>query len=101
MDVTVSIDADLDCLRNGVQTGTQTFNSLPNRNAIYQETPAQYTTRRNNNIQQNRGLHESYDFYNDCYMRSRNLGEPVSILPFVQSAVIPLCLVICLLIHGG
>ena len=69
-------DTDRECLRNGVNQNTQNFNALPGQNNIYQETPAQYASRRTNNVQQQRGLHESFDFYNDCYMRSRNKGEP-------------------------
>ena len=56
-------------LRNGVNTGTQNYQS--GRDG---ETYAQFTTRRSNNVQVARGLHESFDYYDDCYFRERNQG---------------------------
>ena len=57
-------------IRNGVNRGTQNHQP-PSRD----ETFAQYQNRRNNNVQANRGLHETLDFYDDCYVRERNTSE--------------------------
>ena len=56
-------------LRNGENTNTQNYQS-----GREQETFAQYQSRRNN-VQANRGMHETFEYYDDCYTRTRNLGE--------------------------
>ena len=58
---------DKDCLRNGVNTGTQTHTPP----ASLTETPAQFANRKNA-VDQSQGLHETFDYYDDCYMRTRN-----------------------------
>ena len=74
---TPRIDSDDNCLRNGANTQTQNFNSPGNKN----EAQSNYESRRSNNVQSNRGLHENYDYYTDCYMRSRNQGnQPHSLM---------------------
>ena len=62
-------------LRNGVNTGTQNYQSGQDG-----ETFAQYTNRRTNNVAVNRGLHETFDYYDDCYFRERNKGTLLEVL---------------------
>ena len=66
----VHIGTDKDCLRNGVNTGTQTHTPP----ASLTETPAQFANRKNA-VVQTQGLHETFDYYDDCYMRTRNTSE--------------------------
>ena len=66
----VHIGIDKDCLRNGVNTGTQTHTPP----ASLTETPAQFANRKNA-VVQTQGLHETFDYYDDCYMRTRNTSE--------------------------
>ena len=61
-------------LRNGENTNTQNYQS-----GNEQERFSQYQSRRNNNVQADRGMHETFDYYDDCYTRTRNLGEPRSL----------------------
>ena len=68
-------------LRNGVNTGTQNYQSGQNN-----ENFAAFRTRRNNNVQVERGLHESFDYYDDCYFRERNQGVWVCVYVCVCSA---------------
>ena len=65
----VSDGEKLTRLRNGVNTGTQNCQSRQNN-----ENYAAFVTRRDNNVQVARGLHESFDYYDDCYFRERNRG---------------------------
>jgi len=55
-------------LRNGRNTQTQNYQS-----GNLQEQRSAYLNRRNN-VQVDRGLHESFDYYDDCYTRTRNTG---------------------------
>ena len=64
---------DDDCVRNGANTNTQNYNERNNN--PYAESASQYMTRKANSVVENRGLHESFDYYNACYMRSRNKGK--------------------------
>ena len=57
-------------LRNGVNTGTQNYRSGP-ENENYRD----FIMRRDDNVQVERGLHESFDYYDDCYSRERNRGK--------------------------
>ena len=67
--VAVSENEKLTRLRNGVNTGTQNYQSGQNN-----EGYAAFMTRRDNNVQVERGLHETFDYYDDCYFRERNQG---------------------------
>ena len=57
-------------LRNGVNTGTQNYQQPPNNGV---GNPANDENRRNQE-QINRGLHETYNWYDACYTRRRNEG---------------------------
>lgn len=65
------IASDEDCIRNGENTNTQNYQPP----STASETYSQYTTRKSNQVQQTRGLHETFDYYDNCYMRSRNRGN--------------------------
>ena len=69
-------------LRNGDNTNTQNYQS-----GNEQENFNQYQSRRNNNVRADRGMHETFDYYDDCYTRTRNLGEP----RFLSSKLTPPC----------
>lgn len=56
--------------RNGVQTNIQNYNKPNNPN----ESKAAMKNRRKNAVSRSRGLHESWDWYNKCYIRERNKG---------------------------
>ena len=56
-------------VRNGVNRGTQNYQQVQT-----DESYATYLNRRAQ-VQANRGLHESFDFYDDCYARERNRGR--------------------------
>ena len=60
-----------DVIRNGVSTQTPKYNAMGNMN----ENKATMKTRRNNNIELNKGLHEAWAWYDKCYMRERNQGK--------------------------
>lgn len=59
-----------DTFRNGVKTTTQTYTKPSSIN----ETLANKSTRKSGQVTQDKGLHESWDWYNKCYMRERNQG---------------------------
>lgn len=73
----IFIASDDDCMRNGVNTNTQTFNEANNPLTM---TQAQLDARKANQVASNRGLHETYDYYHDCYIRSRNRGTYIHVL---------------------
>lgn len=62
-------------IRNGQNTQTQNYNQINNldegRNSANQ--------REQNSVQDNRGLHEPFKFYDNCYVRERNAGTYVSV----------------------
>ena len=58
-----------DTIRNGVNRGTQGYNGPSNR-----PSAANDANRKNNGNQINRGLHESFEWYDACYTRPRNNG---------------------------
>ena len=60
-------------MRNGDNTATQQFTAV-NRDQINDFRQGQMTTRRNGQVDVDKGLHETYEYYNDCYIRSRNKG---------------------------
>ncbi|CAG5125431.1 unnamed protein product [Candidula unifasciata] len=55
-----------DTLRNGVTTDTQGY-TKPNNNNIAAD-------RKTTDVNDKRGYHESWDWYNKCYLRERNKG---------------------------
>ncbi|GFR88754.1 protein DD3-3-like [Elysia marginata] len=57
-----------DTLRNGVSTATQRFRKPSRRSANRIEQ------RKNDDVKMSLGLHESWDWYNKCYLRERNNG---------------------------
>ncbi|ESO96629.1 hypothetical protein LOTGIDRAFT_202874, partial [Lottia gigantea] len=59
-----------DVLRNGVVTNTQDYNRPPNSNYNL----ANRNSRKNNNVKADRGLQESWDWYEECFVRERNKG---------------------------
>lgn len=59
-----------DTLRNGVTTQTPNHN----RAQSLQENKATAQNRKNNNVNTQRVLQESWDWYDKCYMRERNKG---------------------------
>ncbi len=63
-------DVEFTRLRNGVNRNTQQHNEPQDA-----ETYAQYMQRRQNSVANNRGLHETMDFYDDCTKRDRNMSE--------------------------
>lgn len=57
-------------LRNGVETQKQDY-SLPQS---LTETVSDKNNRKNNNVKSERGLQESWEWYDNCYIRERNKG---------------------------
>lgn len=62
-----------DTFRNGISTTTQTYKKAQTVN----ETLTAKNQRKTESVDQTEGLHESWDWYNKCYMRERNQGEAV------------------------
>ena len=56
--------------RDGTTTATQQF-TQPSED----QNRGNYEGQRNGNVDVNRGLHESYDYYADCSIRQRNESE--------------------------
>ena len=77
-----------DTIRNGVQRATQEYAAPPN-----QPSASNDNTRRTNRVQLNRGLHESFDWYDACYNRPRNYGwYPCSIrISFTDVICVQVC----------
>jgi len=63
-------------IRNGLNTGRQNYDQPPN-NGVGTFTNDE---NRRNVEQLERGLHESYDWYDACYTRRRNEGWWLSFL---------------------
>ena len=57
-------------LRDGLNTNRQEYTELNNA----AETQQQRFTRYRGNIQADRGLHENWEWYDECYRRERNRG---------------------------
>jgi hypothetical protein len=57
-------------IRNGIQTNTQDFTASDNDN----DNQNTVQNRRNGNVRDDRGLHESWEWYDDCNRRERNKG---------------------------
>ena len=61
----------LETLRNGINTNTPKFTA--SRKA--DETENEYKARKAKDMDQNRGMHESWEWYDKCRRRERNQGE--------------------------
>ena len=61
----------VDTLRNGINTNTPTFTATNKKD----ETIQQYKTRKAGNMDINKGLHESWEWYDKCKRRERNQGK--------------------------
>ncbi|XP_022106441.1 protein DD3-3-like isoform X1 [Acanthaster planci] len=61
---------DDDTIRNGRTTQTQNHQRINNLN----ENQNQANNRKNNAVRDDRGLHETWDWYDKCYNRERNMG---------------------------
>ncbi|XP_071805956.1 protein DD3-3-like [Asterias amurensis] len=61
---------DVDTIRNGRTTNTQGHTRINNLN----ENQNAANNRKNNNVREDRGLHEKWDWYDKCYNRERNAG---------------------------
>lgn len=72
----ISLSSD-DDIRNGQTTDTQNYNQLNNFN----ENVNQANNRERNSVEDNRGLHEPFKFYDNCYARERNQGELMYMYP--------------------
>lgn len=57
--------------RDGLTTNRQDY-TQPNNNQL---TPADDIGRKDGDVRYDRGLHESWDWYDDCYRRERNRGN--------------------------
>uniref|UniRef100_H2Z107 Uncharacterized protein n=1 Tax=Ciona savignyi TaxID=51511 RepID=H2Z107_CIOSA len=60
-------------IRNGQATNTQSYNK-PSANRGDTETKATVEARKNQNVRSDRGLHETWEWYDSCYRRERNKG---------------------------
>lgn len=65
-------NGDVNTLRNGLNTNTPKFTATNKKD---KETQADYKARKNGNMDMNRGLHESWEWYDKCKRRERNKGE--------------------------
>ena len=65
----LTVAGDVDTFRNGKQTNTPNYRKPNNMNDP--------STRKAGDVSKDRGLHESWNWYNKCYMRERNKGECV------------------------
>ena len=61
-------------IRNGVSTGRIGY-TAPTK---VTETEQNAINRKNNNLDTSKGLQESWDSYDNCYMRERNKGNATS-----------------------
>ena len=64
-------NGDDNTMRNGINTNTPKFTATKND----AETKAQYLNRKARNMDPNRGLHESWEWYDKCKRRERNKGK--------------------------
>jgi len=58
-------------LRNGQERETQEYTEPSNND----ENESTVEGRRDGNVRANRGLHESWEWYDNCYRRERNKGR--------------------------
>lgn len=59
---------NLDRIRDGLNTRSQEFTRMA------QDTLDQNSERKQNNVKQDRVLHEPWQYYDNCYYRQRNMG---------------------------
>lgn len=57
-------------MRDGTSTSTMQYTKPPNT-----ETESQLNTRKENDLNTERGLQESWESYESCYLRERNYGR--------------------------
>lgn len=74
-----------DDIRNGQSTDTQNYNDIDNL-----EESQNTANNRENSVSNNRGLHETFKFYDNCYARERNQGKVYSI----TVSTLPICYVL-------
>ena len=60
-------------MRDGTQTATMAY-TVPGNG----ETETQKNTRKTNNLNTARGLQESWESYDQCYIRERNQGMEIN-----------------------
>mgnify|MGYP000049549289 FL=1 len=65
-----------DSVRNGINTNTPNFKASNNK----QESLASYRKRKAGNVDVNRGMHESWEWYDKCRRRERNQGRRFVVL---------------------
>lgn len=65
--------SSLDRLRDGTTTATQQFTN-PQAGSLATETQGTLANRKAGDVRQDRGLQETWDWYNYCYIRERNKG---------------------------
>ncbi|XP_045164197.2 protein DD3-3-like isoform X2 [Mercenaria mercenaria] len=65
---------NIPALKEQMRDGTSTSTMEYTKPASMKETKAQVNTRKNGALDTSRGLQESWEMYDDCYMRERNLG---------------------------
>lgn len=85
------IAGGLDSFRNGKKTTTAKYTKPRNVN----EAKSDKTARKTGDIDRDRGLHESWDWYNKCYTRQRNQGE------YSTNDVRIIARIVCLLLLFG
>lgn len=66
-------------MRDGTSTSTQNYQNIngeSNKNGVrkFTETKNQYTSRKNNNVRNDRGYQEPHEWYDKCRARYRNKG---------------------------
>ena len=64
-----------DYLRNGRETGTQNYQQV-NQNEINTNQRSQYVARRTGSVLEQRVSQETFEWYDKCFVRERNQGEP-------------------------
>ena len=62
---------NIDRVRDGTSTDSQNHNRIGNNEEL---TQAAFLERKRKSINMNRALHESFEHYDNCYYRQRNLG---------------------------
>jgi len=67
-DVEGEDDFNKDTIRNGISTSKQVFAKIRNKNQIKNNAG------KNNQVKDDRGLHETWDWYKQCYIREANGG---------------------------
>ena len=63
-------ELNLDRIRDGVNTNSQDFIKINNENDVLET----HLNRKNKSLQIDRGLHEAWEWYDNCFYRERNKG---------------------------